>query len=177
MPDGRVSQFALLHEIFILDAHLIKPLNVDRQQELTSGFIAEFLQTLGLVPLGELGIFEAVDDRAPGWSFIQPITTSHISGHYFEKPGRQPHIRIDAYSCDTVDWEQLVGVCDRHFNLSDWRANFIEREIEAAKSRRILDIAGFGHEVRYREAMATQVSAMTPGLVHSAEEVAQHATL
>lgn len=44
-------------------------------------FIDEVLSALGMTPLGELGIYPAVDQSAPGWSFIQPITTSHVSAH------------------------------------------------------------------------------------------------
>lgn len=145
------SDFSLLHEIFILDAHLASPLVTENRIETTNNFINEFLQALGLEPLGDLGVFDAMDERAPGWSFIQPITTSHISGHYFEKPGRQAHIRIDAYSCDAINWMNLLTVCDRHFSLSDWRANFIEREIEPARNRRVLDLAGTGAIVLYED--------------------------
>jgi len=76
--------FALEHQIFVLDAYLEHPLDCDLQEPITRDFIAEFLQVLGLEHLGPFGIYPAVDDRAPGWSFIQPITTSHISAHYFE---------------------------------------------------------------------------------------------
>jgi len=141
------SSFALLHQIFVLDAHLEVPLNTESQESITKNFIADFLDVLGLEPLGPLGIYPAVDDRAPGWSFIQPITTSHISAHYFEKPGKAPHIRIDAYSCDQVDWEELVNVCHAHFNLADWRGTFIDREIDLLENRPVVDIAGIGNSV------------------------------
>lgn len=156
MLNNKNSQFALLHEIFILDAHLASPLVTQNRIEITNNFINEFLQILGLEPLGDLGVFDAADLRAPGWSFIQPITTSHISGHYFEKPGRQAHIRIDAYSCDAINWKNLLQVCDKHFSLSDWRANFIEREIEPAQNRRVLDLAGTGPIVFYEDDLISQ---------------------
>jgi hypothetical protein len=88
-----------------------------------------------------------VDQRAPGWSFIQPITTSHVSAHYFEKPGRTPHIRLDAYSCETVDWKNLVHICHRHFTLGDWRATFIDRQIETRRERAVVDLTGTGSRV------------------------------
>lgn len=140
--------FNLLHQIFVLDAYLQSPLVCADQQSITRKFIDDFLEVLGLEPLGPLGIYPAVDDRAPGWSFIQPITTSHISAHYFEKPGKAPHIRIDAYSCDQVDWQELVNVCDRHFNLGEWRGTFIDREIDQRTSRPVLDVKGVGNQVR-----------------------------
>jgi len=147
------NSFALLHQIFVLDAHLETSLDCDNREPITHHFIEDFLHVLGLEPLGPLGIYAAVDDRAPGWSFIQPITTSHISAHYFEKPGKFPHIRIDAYSCDQVDWEKLVAVCHRHFNLSNWRATFIDREINTELSRSVLDIEGHGECVKRQLAL------------------------
>lgn len=141
------NDFALVHQIFVLDAYLEKPLDCSDQKSITRKFIEEFLAVLGLEPLGPLGIYPAVDDRAPGWSFIQPITTSHISAHYFEKPGKAPHIRIDAYSCDQVDWRALVAVCHRHFQLADWRGTFIDREIDDRAARPVSDVGGQGDTI------------------------------
>jgi len=111
--------FSLIHQIFVLDAYLENALDSRLQNSITRHFIDDTLLVLGLEPLDPLGIYPAVDERAPGWSFIQPITTSHIGAHYFERPGKAPHIRIDAYSCDQIDWQQLVQVCFRHFNARE----------------------------------------------------------
>lgn len=137
----------LAHEILVLDAALLKPLDCQQQEPITRRFVAELLLNLGMEPLGPLAIYPATDERAPGWSFIQPITTSHVSAHYFEKPGPTPHIRIDAYSCATIDWRQLIQVCDRHFALENWRASFIDRQIDIGSSRAVLDLSGSGARV------------------------------
>lgn len=137
----------LEHQILVLDAGLREPLDRGRYAAITRRFIDDLLHALGMDPLGELGIYPAVDQRAPGWSFIQPITTSHVGAHYFEKPGRTPHIRLDAYSCETVDWLNLIHVCDRHFSLADWRATFIDRQIEPQRERTVVDLAGTGSRV------------------------------
>ena len=139
--------FELVHQIFVLDAYLDGPLDVDSCERLTRDFIDDTLEVLGLEPLGPLGIYPAVDDRAPGWSFVQPITTSHVSAHYFEKPGRSPHIRIDAYSCDRIDWLELLRVCNRHFGLADWQGTFIEREIDDHRHRAVRQLSGHGERV------------------------------
>lgn len=141
------TPFQLEHQILILDAHLREPLDCSRYETITRRFIDDLLYALGMDPLGELGIYPAVDQRAPGWSFIQPITTSHVSAHYFEKPGRAPHIRLDAYSCETVDWQNLIHVCHRHFTLADWRATFIDRQIETQLKRTVVDLTGTGPRV------------------------------
>ena len=139
--------FRLVHEILVLDAFLQKPLNSRRFETITKAFIAELLSALNMEPLGELGIYPAVDERAPGWSFIQPITTSHVSAHYFEKPGRMPHIRLDAYSCDSINWNQLIEVCHRHFSLEEWHASFIDRQIGRQSERTVIDLTGVGAQV------------------------------
>lgn len=134
----------LVHEILVLDAFLEERLDQRRYKTITRRFIDDLLGVLEMQALGELGIYPAVDQRAPGWSFIQPITTSHVSAHYFEKPGRKPHIRLDAYSCDSIDRNQLIRVCHQHFKLSNWHATFIERRIDTHDQRKVLDLTGIG---------------------------------
>jgi len=137
----------LVHHILVLDAFLTKPLDCRQHVDITTRFIDEVLSVLDMQPLAELGIYPAVDQRAPGWSFIQPITTSHISAHYFEKPGRMPHIRLDAYSCESIDRDQLIDVCHKHFSLGDWHATFIDRRIDRQAERIVIDLTGVGKQV------------------------------
>ena len=136
------QELELVHEILVLDAYLDAPLDVDAREPITRRFVDEALDLLGLEPLGALGIYLAADARAPGWSFVQPITTSHISAHYFERPGRAPHLRLDAYSCDRIDRVALLRLCHRHFRLTDWRATFIEREIDDRHARTVTALSG-----------------------------------
>ena len=145
------SPFSLIHQIFVLDAYLEKALDSRLQDSITRHFIDDALSVLGLEPLGPLGIYPALDERAPGWSFIQPITTSHIGAHYFERPGKAPHIRIDAYSCDQIDWRRLIQVCFSHFDVGEWRGTFIDREIEKHLPRPVFSLAGQGGEVTYQQ--------------------------
>lgn len=112
----------------------------------TRNFIDALLATLRMEELGPLQIFPATDLRAPGWSFLQPITTSHIAGHYFEKPGKHPHIRLDMYSCESVNWKKLVEVLDEHLGMGLWRATFIDRQIDE-KKRAAMHISGEGNTV------------------------------
>jgi hypothetical protein len=140
------KHFSLEHEIFILDAYLEKPLDPSKMESWTRGLIDALLATLRMEELGPLQIFPATDLRAPGWSFIQPITTSHIAGHYFEKPGKHPHIRLDMYSCESVNWKKLIDVLDEHLSMGLWRATFIDRQIDE-KKRAAMHISGEGSSV------------------------------
>jgi len=141
------TPFRLLHEIFVLDAYISRPLAEETRHDDARGFVQQILDVLKMEPLGSMQFHDAVDDRAPGWSFVQAITTSHVSGHYFEKPGRMPHIRIDFYSCQSVDWKTVVQVAHRYFGLDTWRATFINRQIDSGRS--ILDIQGSRDVVLY----------------------------
>ena len=156
------SSFALLHQIFVLDAYLEEALDTGARTSITERFVDDALGVLGLEPLGPLGIYPALDERAPGWSFIQPITTSHISAHYFERPGDGPHIRIDAYSCDRIDWPSLLGVCHRHFRLADWRGTFVDREIDGHRPRPITDLSGRGELVTASRTLEPPATVTTP---------------
>ncbi len=143
--------------MLVLDAYLKEPLDQSQHESITRNFIEEMLSALHMLPLGPLGIYPAADLSAPGWSFIQPITTSHIGAHYFEKPGRDPHIRMDVYSCKSVDWHMIIRLANKHFNLKDWRATFIDRQIDE-NPRTVLEIAGEGDEVLSEHLMGTEVT-------------------
>lgn len=65
-----------------------------------------------------------------------------------------PRIRLDAYSCATFDRMTLIRVCDRHFALGDWRATFIDRQIEPRHERTVVDLAGTGSRVISERAMS-----------------------
>ncbi|MCF7845108.1 MAG: hypothetical protein K9M03_04765, partial [Kiritimatiellales bacterium] len=123
------SNFALFHEIFILDAYIQKKLDESQKESITRNLVSDLLTALRMDPLGDLQIFDAADLRAPGWSFLIPITTSHIGGHYFESPGRLPNLRIDTYSCASVNWRKLIDILHKHIGLERWRATFIDRQI------------------------------------------------
>lgn len=140
------SHFVLQHEIFILDAYLKKALDQSRMREITRDLVDALLAALRMEELGPLQIYPAVDLRAPGWSFIQPITTSHISGHYFEKPGKGPHIRMDCYSCGAVNWRKIIDVANQHLELGTWRATFIDRQIDEGQ-RLAAHISGEGDQI------------------------------
>lgn len=140
------SHFKLEHEIFILDAYLEEALDQSQMEQWTRKLIDALLTALRMEELGPLQIYPALDLRAPGWSFIQPITTSHISGHYFEKPGKHPHLRLDLYSCASINWRKVVEVVNEHLNMGIWRATFIDRQIDE-KERSAMHISGKGSQI------------------------------
>lgn len=145
-PSMPSSHFSLEHEIFILDAYLKQALDQSQMETWTRKFVDALLATMRMEELGPLQIYPATDLRAPGWSFIQPITTSHMSGHYFEKPGKHPHIRMDFYSCASINWRKLIRVCDEFLHMGIWRATFIDRQIDE-RERAATHVSGEGNSV------------------------------
>lgn len=142
------SAFALLHQVFVLDTYLKRRIPAAGADKLVRSLVSDLLKTLHMQELGPLQIYPATDPRAPGWSFLQPITTSHLSGHYFDSEDGSPHIRIDIYSCATVQWRKAIATLDKHLRLGDWRATFIDRQIDTGSGERlVLDIRGKGTTV------------------------------
>lgn len=146
-----VSEIPLHHHHFILDAYLVQLLDSSKKESITRALVNDLLQKLDMKELCPLQIYPATDIRAPGWSFVQPITTSHISGHYFESPGIHPHIHLDIYSCQGFDWKMAFPVLAQHMPLGIWQATFIYRNIDSDENkvddRSILDIQGSGMKI------------------------------
>ena len=127
------DELVLHHELFVLDANLLELLGNDGP-ELIKKMVFDLLKMLGMEKLGSLEIYPAADLRAPGFSFIQPITTSHISGHYFEKPGKHPHLHFDIYSCKIFLWRDVIPLLDGYLHFGNWSANCITRATDTERS-------------------------------------------
>ncbi|MDO8648744.1 MAG: deoxyhypusine synthase family protein [Candidatus Peregrinibacteria bacterium] len=141
--DRIYDTFISEHEIFILDAYLKKALDSRKWNPGREGLSMPYWLRFTWKNWAPLQLYPATDLRAPGWSFIQPITTSHFSGHYFEKPGKHPHIRMDFYSCASINWRKIVRVCDEHLHMGMWKATFIDRQIDE-RDRAAMHFSGDG---------------------------------
>ncbi len=139
IKQATASHATLSHEHFILDAELSSSLDFSNRKLMTENLAADLLAGLGMEELGPLQIYDATDKQFPGWSFIQPITTSHISGHYFEETIDASHIHMDIYSCTPFDWKTVMFIIQKHFPIKRWSANFIKRSI-GNMGREVLDI-------------------------------------
>ena len=128
MPkDPSPKGFSLQHELFVVDASLRVPLNEGEKEAIANSLVKALLAGLGMKKLGPLQIYPATDLRAPGWTFLQPITTSHNRGHYFVWPMGDPNIHIDIYSCASVNWRRAMSVLSRTLPLANWKATFVRR--------------------------------------------------
>jgi len=83
------------------------------------------------------------------------------------RPGKHPNIRIDMYSCGSVNWRKAVDIAHEHFNFLSWRATFIDRQIESNAERMILEIEGKEDEVIHEKKLTI------PGVALIGEKVAK----
>lgn len=136
----------LVHKHFIFDAELTAALDFSKRQEITHALIDDLLSALGMEKLGPLEIYDAADAEYPGWSFIQPITTSHISGHYFEEKEGVSHIRMDVYSCKNFDEEEVIKIAHTILGTSKWSGTLIARNIDITQ-REITSLEGRSEKI------------------------------
>jgi len=87
-------------------------------------FIKELLDITDMKPLGSLNWSDAVDLDFPGQSFVQMITTSHSSLHYFADTNE---IYFDLYSCKEYIPDKVVKLLDEHFGLREWHGILYNR--------------------------------------------------
>lgn len=89
-------------------------------------FIKELVPAIDMVAFGEPMIehFATHDPDKAGFSFVQMIETSSITGHLVDKNG---DAYIDIFSCKDVNVEVAQRVIDSYFKPERIRVNFITR--------------------------------------------------
>lgn len=107
-------------------------------------FVGRLMKEVNMKPLGPLSWATAEDLEFPGQSFVQMITTSHCSLHFFSD---ENEIYFDLYSCKSFDEKRVVGLLDEVFGLRDWYGTLNTRATGKKPEVRLL-----GNE-RAKEAM------------------------
>ncbi len=107
----------------------IKPLK-EIPEELAGSFMRDLLCAADMKALGPLVFSGAEDLDFPGQSFVQMITTSHCSLHFFSDKNE---IYFDLYSCRRFDPEKIIGVINSYFGLESYHGMVYKR----GKSKRI----------------------------------------
>jgi S-adenosylmethionine decarboxylase len=131
----------LNHEIVIFDFLLKKPISPSICQKL----LDELLVKLDMKKLADVRFYDALDLSEPGFSFIQPITTSHICGHYFSTEQQPHHLHLDIYSCKSFAWEEVFEVCKKNMRLGEWRGTKVIRDLTLMQT--CTDIKGSGDKI------------------------------
>lgn len=89
-------------------------------------FIKELVPAIDMVAFGEPMIehFATHAEDKAGWSFVQMIETSSITGHLVDHNG---DAYIDIFSCKTVDVNVAEEIICKYFNPQKVRTYFITR--------------------------------------------------
>lgn len=90
-------------------------------------FVDMLLEKINMKPLGELNWADAEDLEFPGQSFVQMITTSHCSLHFFDHKDGDNEVYFDLYSCKSFDADKVVQMLDEKFGLQEWHGMLYTR--------------------------------------------------
>lgn len=80
-------------------------------------FVDKLMEKINMKPLGQLQWAEAEDLEFPGQSFVQMITTSHCSLHFFSETNE---VYFDLYSCRIFDEEKVLKLLGEVFDIRQW---------------------------------------------------------
>ena len=131
------------HLHFTINAK-INPKFSEITKDMAQSFIKDLLRVTDMKPLGPLNWSDAEDLDFPGQSFVQMITTSHTSLHYFSD---KQEIYFDLYSCKVFDTKKVFDLLDRTFNILEWhgtmyfRAKNEEPKVEVLGSKIMKELA------------------------------------
>ena len=108
----------------------VDPAFLELPKEKAQQFINELMKLTNMKPLGPLNWSDAVDLDFPGQSFVQMITTSHSSLHFFRDEkgaGENNEIYFDLYSCKEFSYKDVVGLLDKYFGVAEWHGALYNR--------------------------------------------------
>jgi S-adenosylmethionine/arginine decarboxylase-like enzyme len=97
-----------------------------RDKQNIYNFVKELIKDIEMVAHGE-PIIEFLcpgDPSKEGYSLMQLITTSSITGHFIDY---DKHIYLDVFSCKEFDPNIVKGVVEKFFGSRKMRMNFITR--------------------------------------------------
>jgi S-adenosylmethionine/arginine decarboxylase-like enzyme len=95
----------------------IDPMFKGLPKEEAERFVQRLLAEIDMKPLGSMSWAEAADLDFPGQSFVQMISTSHVSLHFYSETNE---IYFDLYSCKPFDDKKVVSLLDEMFGITDW---------------------------------------------------------
>ena len=101
----------------------IKPLK-EVSKEMADCLIKDLLSAADMKALGPLIFSGAEDLDFPGQSFVQMITTSHCSLHFFLDTNE---IYFDLYSCKPFDPKKIINIITSYFGIEMYHGMIYKR--------------------------------------------------
>jgi len=123
MKKRKVHMTGLIHLHMTVNAK-ISPDFTELSREKAQEFVNKLMRITDMKPLGPLNWSDAVDLDFPGQSFVQMITTSHCSLHFFADTNE---IYFDLYSCKEYDHNAIVGLLNEVFGLKEYHGILYNR--------------------------------------------------
>jgi len=91
-----------------------------------AAFARDMVDALDMKAYGEPQLVRFGDDpKVTGYTLIQLIETSNISGHFCDYSGEA---YIDVFSCKAFEAEAALAVVQRHFAPADYVTSYQERQ-------------------------------------------------
>ena len=90
-------------------------------------FVQELVKEIDMVASGEPNIkhFATHNEDAAGYSLVQLIETSSITGHFVDKNGDS---YIDIFSCKAFDIETVKSVVNKYFLPKQIKVTYLTRQ-------------------------------------------------
>jgi len=99
-----------------------------KSRENIAAFVKDLVQRIDMTPHGDPIIeFLLPNDPKQGYSLMQLITTSNITGHFIE-PNYTAY--FDVFSCKKFDIETVIQTVKEYFGAQNIRTNFITRHAD-----------------------------------------------
>lgn len=98
-----------------------------RSADTIRSFVGELVDAIGMTAYGEplLAHFAEHKPEAAGWSLVQLIETSSITGHFCDLSG---DAYLDVFSCQTFDPDSAVRVVKQWFQPKRISRSLVERQ-------------------------------------------------
>lgn len=90
-------------------------------------FVKELVNKINMTAFGapKLNHFATHDEDTAGYSLVQLIETSSITGHFVDKNG---DCYIDIFSCKTFDTEIAKQVVNKYFSPTKIKVTYLKRQ-------------------------------------------------
>ena len=102
-------------------------LNAIRDRRTIVAWVRRLVERIGMRAYGEpvCEHFASHDPEAAGYSLVQLIETSSITGHFVDRNG---DAYIDVFSCKAFDLEAARSLVDEHFRPAAIRVTYLTRQ-------------------------------------------------
>jgi S-adenosylmethionine decarboxylase len=106
-----------------------------RSADAIRAFSEDLVSSIGMVAYGEpvLAHFATHLPEAAGYSLVQLIETSAVTGHFCDASG---DAYLDVFSCKDFDSEVAIGVVERHLQPESIRKVELSRDASLARGQK-----------------------------------------